>query len=198
LTELDGPHITHHGPRRRGFTKQDYVLIDTLWNRVWISRVSELCHGQRLARLSRWNFIIDLALATTASGSGISGLEVFSSGGGAVVWPYLAAATAVLAIAKPLTGIERKLRDTAELQQIYRRVYNAYEDLAFDVEQAGSLTSEHRQRFQRIRKMYQQAKEQENVAHSEAMLRPLQAHVDKEMPKDQLWRPEISPDPERV
>jgi hypothetical protein len=177
-------------PEAAGYTPHDRELVVMLWNHARTARLSELYYGQRLTALTRWNLFIEIAIAVTASGSGISGLDVLKTGFGASLWPYLAALTAFLAIAKPLLALDRRMRHATQQQQTYRRVLATLENLAFDIEQAGRLSAEHRQRFQRARDTLRQAEEQDDGDVAPATLGPLQDRVKSEMPADRLWVPE--------
>jgi len=182
----------HRRAEPSGYTEADRALVHALWDDARTARLSELYFGDRATTLGRASLIADIAIAVTASGSGISGLPVVNSGALAGLWGYLAFLTAVLAVAKPLLAIEPQIRLAAKLQQTYRRVLGSYEDLAFDIEQAGQLTTEHRLRFQRIRKLLREATEQEPGAVSTAAIKPLEARVAQEMPSDRLWMPRVT------
>jgi hypothetical protein len=183
------PEHAGHWPAAAGYTAHDRALLVALWDYARTARLSELYYGARGASLSFWMLVIDIAIAVTASGSGIAGLEAFKNGPGAGIWPYLAALTAFLAIAKPLLALDRKARHATQQQSSYRRLLAGLEDLAFDIEQAGELSAEHRQRFQRARNVLRQAEAQDDCAVSAATLKPLQARVIAEMPANRLWVP---------
>ncbi|MCB8879683.1 hypothetical protein ACELLULO517_05520 [Acidisoma cellulosilytica] len=190
MTQSNSSEKLKSWPEPAGYTLQDHDLMMTLWDCARNARLSELYYGESGAQWSRWNFIIELTIATTASGSGISGLAIVKYPAIAAVWPWLAGVTALLAIAKPLVAIDRKLRHASQQQQTYRRLLGTFENLAFDVQQAGTLTAEHRQRFQRARDILRQAEELDDGAIKTSKLQPLEARVRKEMPADRLWVPE--------
>jgi len=171
---------------------RDKELVVTLWDYARTSRLSDLYYGERLTWLSRFNFAIELAIAVTASGSGISGLEIIKNGPLAPYWPYLAALTAFLAIAKPLLALDRQLRHATQQQQTYRRLLNSFENLVFDIQQLGTLTNEHRQRFQRAREMLRQAEEQDDGYVPVKQRKRLQVDVKNEMPAERLWVPPVT------
>ena len=194
MTDTHHPQKPSQWPQPRGYTLQDHELMVTLWDYARTARLSELYYGQAVSRWARFNFGMELAIAVTASGSGISGLDILQHGAMASAWPWLAAFTALLAIAKPLMALDRKLRHGTQQQQTYRRLLGTFENLAGDVQQAGQLTAEHRQRFQRARDILREAEVQDDGAIAIWTLRPLEDRVKKEMPADKLWVPEVSTD----
>ncbi len=179
-------------PEPAGYSLRDKQMVATLWDSARTSRLSELYYGERLTWLSRFNFAIELAIAVTASGSGISGLEIIKNGPLAPCWPYFAAVTAFLAIAKPLLALDRQLRHATQQQQTYRRLLSSFENLVFDIQQLGSLTNEHRQRFQRAREMLRQAEEQDDGYVPVKQRKRLQLDVKNEMPAERLWVPPVT------
>lgn len=186
------PEKPRDWPHPQGYTLQDFELMGTLWDYARTARLSELYYGESKVKWSRINLVIELAIAATASGSGISGLEVLKNHAVSAVWPWLAATTALLAIAKPLLALDRKLRNAAQQQQSYRRLLGTFENLASDIQQAGALTAEHRLRFQRARDLLRQAEELDDGVVAQSKIRPLEDRVKKEMPADRLWMPKVS------
>ncbi len=192
MTDHDHAGERKSWPKALGYTLRDKQLVGTLWDYARTSRLSDLYYGERLTWLSRFNFGIELAIAVTASGSGISGLEIVKNGPLAPYWPYLAALTAFLAIAKPLLSLDRQLRHATQQQQTYRRLLSSFEDLALDIQQLGTLTNEHRQRFQRAREMLRQAEEQDDGYVPVKQRQRLQLDVKNEMPAERLWVPPVT------
>ena len=70
------------------------------------------------------------------------------------------------------------------------------ENLAFDIQQAGSLTDKHRRRYQKARELPGQAIDGDDGDTSTKLLTHLQERVNKEMSADGLWVPTPGPDPQ--
>nr|WP_294543130.1 hypothetical protein [uncultured Rhodopila sp.] len=181
-------------PEAHGFNPRDRELVEVLWDNARTARLSELYYGERLDRLSRWNFIFELLVAIGASGSGIAGWAVWQDKIGAVVWACIAGLAAVIAIAKPLLAIDRRIRHATRQQQLYRSILSSLENLAFDIQQAGTLSAENRRRYQRARENLRQAEDADDPAQNLRRLEQLQQRVDKEMPAHSLWVPLPAPE----
>jgi hypothetical protein len=182
-------------PEAHGFNPRDRDLVELLWDNARTARLSELDYGERLDRLSRWNIIFELLVAIGASGSGIAGWAVWQDKIGAVVWASIAGLAAVIAIAKPLLALDRRIRHATRQQQLYRGILSSLENLAFDIQQAGTLSAENRRRYQRARENLRQAEDADDPAQNLRQLEQLQKRVDKEMPAHSLWVPLPAPEP---
>jgi hypothetical protein len=182
-------------PGARGFSLRDRELVEALWDDARTARLSELYYGTKIRTLTPWNLGIELLIAITASGSGIAGWAVWQGKLGAVVWACVAGAAAILAVAKPLLALDRQVRNATRHQQTYRTLLSSLENLAFDIQQAGTLTPEHRRRYQRARETLRQASDGDDVAPDRNRLIALQARVNEEMPPESLWVPLPAPEP---
>jgi len=188
---MSGEDMQRQWPEAHGYTLRDRELVTRLWDYARGARMSELYYAQCGVRLTRLNFCVELAIAVAASGSGLAGLSVMKQGVGAELWPWLAALAAFLAIAKPLLGLDRKIRQSGRQQQGYLRLLGTLEDLASDIQLARHLSAEHQQRFQRARTLHQIELQDDGYAGVVA-LSTLQARVNREMPPETLWVPELS------
>jgi hypothetical protein len=179
----------------RGFSAGDREFVRALWDDARTARLSELYYGARLDRLTKLNLISELLVAIGTSGSGISGWAVWHYGYGEPVWALVTGLAAVIAIARPLVGFERRVKDASQLQQLYRTVLGNLENLAFDIQQAGALLPEHRQRYQRAREELRLARDADDPAQNERKIKPLERRVIQEMPAHALWLPLSDPKP---
>ncbi len=186
---------TEHWPKAHGFTLRDQELVQSLWNDARTARLSDLYYGSRLAVFTKWNFAIELLIAITTSGSGIAGWAVWQDKIGAAVWAWIAAWAAIFAIAKPLLAMERRIRGAASQQQIYRTLLSNLENLAFDIQQSGELSQEHRRQYQLYRETLRQADGADDLYPSLSRRTALQAQVEGEMPADSLWVPSPNLEP---
>jgi hypothetical protein len=176
-----------------GFSPRDRELVEALWDHARTARMSELYYGQALRRLTAQNFWIELLIAITASGSGIAGWAVWQGKLGATTWGCIAGLAAVIAVAKPLLGLDRRIRSASSQQQMYRTLLGNVENLVFDIQQSETVTAEHRRRNQRIREALRQASDNDDPAPDRDGLLVLQNQVNEEMPPASLWVPEPLP-----
>jgi hypothetical protein len=176
-----------------GFSMRDHDLVERLWDDARTARLSELYYGQQLRSLTRWNFAVELLVAIAASGSGIAGWAVWQDKIGTPLWACVAGGAAILAVAKPLLTLDRRIRNATRQQLLYRGLLSTLENLAFDIQQAGTLSVEQRRRFLRARETLRQAADGDDPAPSADVLSLLQTRVNTEMPAESLWVPQPQP-----
>jgi len=172
-----------------GFTELDRAFVLQLWDDARTARLSDLYYGNRIRTLSRISFWSEILIAATATGSGIAGLAVWQHDIGQWLWAIIAAAAALLAIAKPLMNLDRQLTACTKQQQVYRSILSSLKYLAFDIEQATEIKTEHRDRYRRNREMLMKAENDDENAPSASLVSRLYDKVNQEMPAASLWVP---------
>ena len=169
---------------------RDNAFVQSIWDSARTARLSELYYGEQVDALGRSNFLAELLVLIAASGSGIAGWAVWQGQIGGTAWAMISGLAALLAVAKPLLAFDRKIRDGARQQQLYRTILGGLENLAFDIEQAGGITPEHRRRFQRAHEQLRQAETNDVAAPRLKTRERLMLMVNREMPPESLWMPE--------
>ena len=188
---MEDSRVSGKFSKDHGFRVHDQEFMIALWDDARTARLSELYYGDRIKSLSRWNFGIELLVAVAASGSGIAGWAVWQQKIGGLLWALIAGLAAIAAIAKPMLALDRTLQHATRQQQIYRSILGDLENLAFNVQQADSLTTEHRQRFQRLRETLRHTEDADDAAPSTRLQKVLEERVRREMPVDRLWVPMV-------
>lgn len=174
------------------YAPADLTLMQRLWDDARNARLSEFYYGEQVTKLTKWNGICELVVALTAAGSGISGLALWHTDYGAVVWAFIAALAAGVAAAKPVLGFDQKIKSAAQQQQTYRSIFGALENLAFEIQQSGEVRPEQHRRYLSLRENLRAAEEVDDPHATVAALSALQKRVADEMPAERLWVPQVA------
>jgi hypothetical protein len=184
-----GPEVAEW-PKPRGFGENDREMLTHVWDDVRTARMNELYYGKKIARWSPWNVGSEILIALTSSGS-IAGWALWKNDQLSWIWAVLAGIAAVVAVIRPVVGLDRIVRAAAQQQQRYRSVLNSLESLVIDIQKAGEVTDEHNRRYQKARDILNEAFAADDASANSDRLKWSQEQVNKEMPPESLWLPKF-------
>jgi hypothetical protein len=130
---------------------------------------------------------MEVAVASTASGSAIAGWTVWATMIGSYVWAGLGAITAVIAIAKPFLNFGAKIEVDSKLMTDYRAIGASIENIVFNIQQRKFIADEDRKRYSDLRDRKQKADAQLPEKLNDTLLSACEARVLKDRPADTLW-----------
>ena len=113
-------------------------------------RLNAKYYGKRLIKYERINFTTEIIVAITSSSSAVASFAFWSTEAGSQVWKVLLGISAIIAIAKPLLNLTKRIRAYEELLSGYRLLYHDLNELKIDINQAQAYTKAHRQKFLKI------------------------------------------------
>jgi hypothetical protein len=144
----------------------------------------------RLRVRERQNFVIELVIAATASGSAIAGFTFWASGLGRAVWQGLSVAAAVLAIVKPLLKLPEKIRQLEETISGFRTLEHDLRKIEISIRQERQYTQEHRTRFgAALERMNDLVSKPGELSEDKGLKTACQAEVVKELPTSRFFVP---------
>ena len=117
-----------------------------LYNEYRTARLSTLYYEKQLTVSKRWNLMIEIILAATAS-SGIAGLWFWGTFAGGVIWKGILTIAALLAVIKPFVNLAGQIQQKSELLEYWRSHGNDLYILIVLVKQRKSYDNEIRNRF---------------------------------------------------
>ncbi len=109
----------------------------TVYDRLRTARLNVKYYGSRLASTERLNFTLEMVLAASAPTSAVAGLWFWSTDLGKLLWQWLGVAAALAAIAKPLLGLTKRIKD-------YENLLSGYRSLDYDLMEIKSLIEQKR------------------------------------------------------
>jgi hypothetical protein len=163
-----------------------------LHNEYRTTRLNLKYYAAQLTSTERWNSGMELTLAATASGSGLTALSVIKTPVGSVVWGTLTAASALLSVARPVLKLTERIRKLEALATGYRLLDHEYRKLEVDLRERQAYDDILYQRFQRLLDSAK-ALDSKNPDHGlNAMLRArLMDEVEHELPAKDFFVPEV-------
>ena len=113
-------------------------------------RLNELYYGERLNKFERINFWSEIIVALTSSSSAIAGLSLWNSPDWSNYWKVLLIISAIIATAKPLLNLTKKIRAYEELLSGYRLLCHDLKELKIDINQNENYSVQHKKKFNKI------------------------------------------------
>jgi hypothetical protein len=147
-------------------------------------------YAQRLATVSRLNWIYEATLALGASGT-IAGWQIFQSGPGRGAWALFAGLVAILVTLKPFFQLPEKIKQLSAL-------HAGYQDLFFDLKQSvqeiaenRTVTASARLTMDTANKRFQTLAREDEKSHSKKLLRKCYDDANIQIPVSRLWYPKV-------
>lgn len=101
----------------------------------------------RLYSLNRFNFWMEVILAVTVPSSAVAGLTLWETTIGKIIWSLLGILSSLLAIAKPLLGLTKRIQELEELCAGYRVLDHDLQKIVIGIHQRGAYDDELRRMF---------------------------------------------------
>jgi hypothetical protein len=173
----------------------DIALLKEIYELQCTSRMNAIDYGRRLGVLQQEAFVLELATAITASGSGLAALTLWESPGWSVIWQVLAVLAAIAAVVKPLRAPGKRIEVFTRQQQGYHANFFALKKLGFLIRQAGAVTEDHRKRYDTVYDRHVQLNTEDESTPDEKLRAEAQAAVKQEFPPGAFWWPSTPPLP---
>lgn len=163
----------------------------TLYDRLRSARLSVKYYGCRLHLLERQNFWLEFMVAVAAPTSAVAGLWFMDYPVGKTVWQWMGVLAAVGAVAKPLLGWSKRIKEYDALLAGYRTLEYDLLEIKAAVEQKGrydpTLQADLRKAIQRERALVSKIPE---PRESMRVKRSCQAEVNNELPAASFFIPQ--------
>lgn len=163
-----------------------------LYNNYRTTRMSRDYYACRLDYLQKCNVWYEVVLAIGAGGSAISGWYVWKTSAGAWVWAFIAGASAVLAILKPILQIHKQVERYSKLHTAYCDLTYDYEKLVDDIKATKGITQQSRESIDKTEDRYKELALQDDPKPGDKLLRECQLKVMKSVPDFEVWYPSIA------
>src|SRR5260370_10214406 len=104
----------------------------TVYDKLRTARLNVKYYSRRLQFFERLNLSMESVLMATAPSSAVAGLWFWNTEWGTYAWQYLGAVAAIVAVAKPLLGLTKRVKD-------YEGILSGYRTLEYDLMEIRSL-----------------------------------------------------------
>lgn len=176
-------------PAPAAWPDADIGLLTAIYELQCTSRMNAIYYGGRLRTLQKEAFLLEVTTAVTASGSGVGAVALWNQGAGQVLWQGLALFAAFAAVVKPLRAPGKRIEVFTRQQQGYHANFFALKKLAFSIRQAGSISDDHRKRYDTFYDRHVQLNGEDETSPDEDLRREAQEAVRKELPGTAFWWP---------
>lgn len=110
----------------------------TVYDKLRTARLNVKYLGRRLHHVESVNFWLELTLLATAPTSAVAGLWFWQSESGRLIWQYMGVIAAIVAVAKPLLALTKRIKE-------YENVLSGYRTLEYDLmEIKASIEQKHK------------------------------------------------------
>lgn len=184
--------------------ERDLDFLDCIYQLQCLSRMNAIYYELRLSQVQAISFWMELAIAATASGSGLVSLFVQHKGymnlAGSFIWPVIALSAAVAAIIRPIYAPGRSIESFVRQHHGYQNNYFSLKKLAFSLRQTGFVTDDHRKQYDACFDRHVQLSTDSKAVQDEATPKDryrekAQKRTATELPADRFWWPKIPDQP---
>lgn len=145
-------------------------------------------YGRKLVRFQRVDTTMEIGIALFASGSALSSL-LKATPIMEAWWPLLAAISAVLALAKPILRLNKKVAAYSRLFTGHLDNYLQMRRLVMLITRKQTLNDEMRRQFERALTKYLELSRDDDPAPSKRLVARCEEIVSNRIPPNSLWYP---------
>jgi hypothetical protein len=148
-------------------------------------------YGHRLQNYRLANKIVEIIIASGATGSGIAGFAVWKqSVGGAIVWGLLSFCSILLAIAKPVVNWSKEIERFAKLYGEFTSVKSKMKKIVDDIRINQEVTDEQIKGFDALQVRINELWELDDPRPKAGLIRRLEQEINREIDAHDLWMPD--------
>jgi len=128
----------------------------TVYDKLRTASLNVKYYSRRLQYFERLNFGIEFVIGATAPTSAIAGLWFWNTDYGQLAWKYLAIIAAIAAVAKPLLGLTKRIKD-------YESILSGYRTLEYDLREIALLVEQKKKYDQPLQTEFKKAIQREKA-----------------------------------
>ncbi|MBU1314982.1 MAG: hypothetical protein KJ947_10890 [Alphaproteobacteria bacterium] len=162
------------------------VEIYTLLSRAPLNKEYYGVMLSRNQRLSTW---FDTLIAIGTTGSGLSALTIWNTYYGAFIWGILSAASAVLALTKPIIQLNKKVERLSRLFVGHSDNYASLLILVSRIKRRGILTEEMLANFEASELRFLELAKEDDPTPDRALVERCEETVRRRHPPESAWYP---------
>lgn len=146
-------------------------------------------YGVMLARNQRTNTWFDILIAAGTTGSGLSALTIWEMEFGRIVWGVLSAASALLALSKPIIQLNKKIERLSRLFVGHSDNYVTLLILVSRIRRKQDITDEMSATFEAAEVRFLELSKEDDPTPDKKLLAACQQEVRLRHPPEKAWFP---------
>lgn len=154
-------------------------------SKLWV-----LYYSEKLDRHKRLNSFIEIILAITTSSSAVAALWLWDTALGREIWKYVLAASAILAIIKPIIKLTEKVQRYEEVLSGYRGLENDLKIIIIQIKQSRKYGIPHRTKLtEAVSRQGELQKKNPEAKHETSLIEKCRSQVKKDFPPEHFFIP---------
>ncbi|MER9005886.1 hypothetical protein NKI15_19840 [Mesorhizobium sp. M0862] len=169
------------------------ISVDTLteiYNLLCRSALNKEYYGRSLATTQRFNDVLEILIALGTTGSGISALTIWSlEPFGPWIWGTLATISALLAVAKPIIQLNKRVERLTRLYVGHSDNYANMIILVSRIRRHGDIDKESNSDFEAAEARFRELSKEDDPRPNVKLLKRCEAMVRMRHPPEAAWYP---------
>jgi hypothetical protein len=166
------------------------VQLNEIYDLYRSAALNKAYYGRMLSIYQRRNLVIEIILAVTASGSGISGLVWWQTDYGRPIWAVLSLLAGILAVAKPILQFNVSVERYSKLFTGHLDNYLSLRTLVSRIKKQRRLTGEMIRQFEQAEKRYIELSRGDDPQTVLRVHQQCEQEIRGSIPDSALWWPE--------
>lgn len=154
-------------------------------------------YGAKLARSQLASTWMDILIAIGAAGSGLSALTIWNTEYGkpvwTVLWAILSLAAAVLALAKPIVQLNKRIERYSRLFAGHSDIYTSLMVLSSRIKRKGTITDEMSSTFEAAEIRFMELSKEDDPTPDRTLLDRCEQMIRSRHPAENAWYPSTEP-----
>ena len=147
-------------------------------------------YGILLSRTQSLNMWSDIIVAIGTTGGGISALTIWHTNYGTIIWGVLTAIAAIVALAKPIVQLNKRIERLSRLFIGHSDTYTNLLILVSRIKRRGEFTDEMNSVFEAAELRFLELSKEDDPKPNFRILRLCEEMVRKRHPPEEAWYPE--------
>jgi hypothetical protein len=172
--------------------QKTFSEVNEIYNLYHSAALNKTYYGALLARYQKWNTFLEIVIALTATGSGVSGWAYWQSGALVNIWGGITLISALLAVMKPFLQLNKKVEHYSRLFTGHLDNYLSLGAIVTKLRRRQELTSEMLQQFEIAEQRFIELSREDDPRPIASILQKCDEQVRKELPDENFWYPKRS------
>ncbi|WP_315720144.1 MULTISPECIES: hypothetical protein [unclassified Bradyrhizobium] len=172
---------------------KDADQLTEIYNLLCRSALNKEYYGRRLHKTQTLSDVLEILIAVGTTGSGVSGIAAFTiEPYGRWIWGFLASASALLAVAKPIIQISKRIERLTRLYVGHTDNYTNLLILVSRIRRHGGLNDEMMNLFETAEARFLELAKEDDPHPDRHLLQQCESMIRERHPPQSAWYPKAS------
>jgi hypothetical protein len=149
---------------------------------------NQLIYAEKLSFWRRINFLIEMTLIVSSSGT-VGAWALWHTRVGSIVWAFVAGTNVLLAVAKPMIGSAKRIERYSKLWSGYTETASEMDSAVAEMQRAHAITLGVEDARRRAERRFQQLAVEDDVMTSRRVKKRMFEATNKRFPISDMWLP---------